>query len=238
MDNISQKTVELQMNIVEKFNRSNYDYLPFRGSARHGLFIDQFWAMNGVNPPTINGVGNNKKVDYDVVIILDIDCIPLHVEALDYIAQRAKEGIIVGNAQRTNHLDNGKHVFAAPSATAISRETFIKIGAPSALETSRGDVLEEYTWAAESNGVTVEKLMPIKYDAAPMRYDWEKDQPPYWALGDGMPVYGMGTTYGVDNKEYFFHNFQIRLPGQEQRFWQKCEEVLSRDTYEDRSIKH
>jgi len=28
------------------------------------------------------------------------------------------------------------------------------------------------------------------------------------------------------------------MPGQEERFWNKCEEVLVRGMYEDRSIKH
>ena len=53
-----------------------------------------------------------------------------------------------------------------------------------------------------------------------------------------MPKYGMGTTYGDDSGDLFWHNFQIRMPGQEERFWNKCEEVLVRGMYEDRSIKH
>jgi hypothetical protein len=110
----------------------------------------------------------------------------------------------------------------------LTGETYDKIGRPSSVETERGDVAEEWTWQAESVGVPVEMYMPLRFDAAPKRYEWEKDQPPYWALADGMPVYGMGTTYGKDDgTELFYHNFQIRMAGQEERFWAKCESILA-----------
>jgi hypothetical protein len=197
------------------------------------------WGLNGVKAGVFTKENFEQKIDHDVVIILDIDCIPVSLNAFEYYAKVAASGKLIGNAQRTNHLNNGQHVFAAPSASAISRNSMVKIGAPSAIETDRSDVLEEYTWAAEANGVDVVKIMPMRFDAPPQRYDWEKNQPPYWDLADGMPKYGMGTTYGSDEQgELFWHNFQIRMPGQEQRFWNKCEEVLVRGMYEDRSIKH
>lgn len=239
MDNINRKTVEMHREVVSKMNVQKYPFFQFKANMKHGVFLDYFWGMNGIKAGVLKEQEVEQKVDFDVVIILDIDCIPVSSNALEYYASEALKGNLIGNAQRTNHLDNGKHVFAAPSASAISKKTFLQIGAPSALETQRSDVLEEYTWAAEANGVNVIKTLPLRYDRAPLRYDWEKDQPPYWALGDGMPVYGMGTTYGDEqNGELFWHNFQIRLPGQEEMFWNKCEEVLTREMYEDRSIKH
>ena len=241
MPNINRKTVEMQREAVAKFNKPKYPHYQFMVGmdVRHGVFIDYFWGMNGVKAGVLAKENIEQKMDHDVVIILDIDCIPVSDNAFEYYAQEALKGNLIGNAQRTNHLQNNQHVFAAPSASAISRSTFIKIGAPSALETDRSDVLEEYTWAAEQHNVNVIKIMPTRFDAPPQRYDWEKNQPPYWDLADGMPKYGMGTTYGDSERgEMFWHNFQIRMPGQEERFWNKCEEELARGMYEDRSIKY
>lgn len=241
MPNINRKTVELQREVVNKLNPQKYPHYQFTVNmdVRHGVFLDYFWGLNGVKAGVLAKQNIEQTMNHQVVIILDIDCIPVSENALEYYAQNALNGKLIGNAQRTNHLQNNQHVFAAPSASAISRETYVKIGVPSALETDRSDVLEEYTWAAEQANVSVEKVMPLRFDAPPQRYDWEKDQPPYWNLADGMPKYGMGTTYGdADRGELFWHNFQIRMPGQEERFWNKCEEVLTRGMYEDRSIKH
>lgn len=227
MSNIDEKTVKLQKEVVQKFNKSKYPHLVFNGDVRHGSSIDYFWALNGITLPAFKDANINQQVDFDVALILDIDCIPLSEFAIDHLVQEAANGKLIGNAQRTNHLDNNQHVFAAPSASAVSRESFLKMGTPSALETGRSDVLEEYTWSAESSQIKVDLLMPLRYDKAPERYEWEGDQPPYWPLADGMPPYGIGTTYGLDGKDAFYHNFQIRMPGQQERFWQKCNEVLS-----------
>jgi hypothetical protein len=227
MPNINQQTVRLQQQVVEKFNKSKYPHYSFQGDIPHGAFIDYFWGLNGADVATMKDANLSKQFDHDIVVILDIDAIPLSEDAIDYLVEQAAAGKLIGNAQRTNHLKNDQHVFAAPSATAISRENFIKIGCPSALETDRGDVLEEYTFKAEENQIKVDLLLPLRYDNPPQRYAWEGDQPPYWALADGMPVYGMGTTYGLDGKDMFYHNFQIRMPGQEERFWNKCNEVLN-----------
>lgn len=227
MDNISGKTVELQKTVVEKYNKSKYPHIIAKTNAAHGISIDYIWSVNGQVCGEFLKHPTEKQFEYDAFLFLDIDAIPLHEDAIDYYIDEAMKGNIIGNAQRSNHIENNQHVFAAPSATAISRETFEKIGKPSAFESNRSDVLEEYTWAAESHGVSVDLVMPLRYDVSPQRYEWEKDQPPYWALADGMPVYGMGTTYGRDGKDLFYHNFQIRMPGQQERFWTKCEEVLN-----------
>lgn len=226
MDNIDPKTVELQQKVVDKFNVNKYPHYAVKANFRHGAFIDYFWGMNSVEVSTFKGQSIPPKFTHDVILILDIDCIPLSERAIDLYLQEAMKGKIVGNAQRSNHIENNQHVFAAPSATAITKETFKKIGCPSALETSRSDVLEEYTWAAEAAGVQVDKYMPLRFDQAPQRYEWEKDQPPYWPLADGMPVYGIGTTYGDEIGDLYYHNFQIRIPGSQEKFQAKCEEVL------------
>ena len=94
------------------------------------------------------------------------------------------------------------------------------------METSRGDVAEEYTYAAEANKIAVDFVPPVRYDRDVYRYDWEQDRRPYWTLENELPNYGLGTTYGNDN-DLFWHNFQIRVEGQQEQFWKKCEELLN-----------
>jgi hypothetical protein len=228
MKNVDRKTVELQAKVVDKFNISKYPHYSILTDMPHGASIDYFWGMNGVTVSTMKDAKINKVLNHDYVLILDIDCIPVNTCAIDYYIKLAVEGKLAGNAQRSGHIENGKHVFSAPSASAISLENFIKIGCPSALETPRGDVLEEYTYKAEEHGVPVEYFMPLRFDEAPKRMAWETNQEPFWRLGDGMPNYGMGTTYGTsDGVELFYHNFQIFHGNNQERFQNKCNEVLN-----------
>ena len=226
MENIDQKTVLLQKAVVEKYNRASFPHYIQKTALSHADSIDWMWSINGQETGKFLNQNIAQQIDHDIFLFLDIDAIPLSADAIDFYVETASEGKIIGNAQRSNHIDNGQHVFAAPSALALSKDTFKKIGRPSASETLRSDVAEEYTWCAELHAVAVETVMPLRFDAVPQRYEWERESPPYWALADGMPVYGMGTTYGKDERCMFYHNFQIRMPGQEERFWKKCELVL------------
>lgn len=228
MKNVLDKTPEMQRRVVEKYNKSGVKLYQMKGEVRHGEFIDLFWCMNGAGSEKLDALKVEKQLDHDVVLFLDIDCIPLGVEAIDYYLEEAAAGKLIGNVQRSNHIENDEHLFVAPSALAISRETYIKIGKPLAQETKRSDVAEEYTWAAESAGVPVELIMPMFFDKAPYKYNWEKDQRPFWALKEGMPTYGIGTTFGNQKLgNLFYHNFQIFHPGNQEMFWDKCERELN-----------
>ena len=243
MSNINKRTVELQAKVVDKFNKSRLPHFSLCGQMPHGAFIDFMWYTQGLkvmNSPLekeesiakkAKGFGENLG-QFDVILFLDIDCIPVSDSAIDFYVQQASEGKLIGNAQRSGHIQNSNHVFAAPSAVAVSKETFLKIGTPSAMETSRGDVAEEYTFAAELTNVKVDFSLPVRYDREVFRYDWEQDKRPYWTLENGLPNFGLGTTYGNEELgDLFWHNFQIRIPGQEEKFWSKCEELLN-DTHE------
>jgi hypothetical protein len=92
----------------------------------------------------------------------------------------------------------------------------------------RSDVLEEYTWAAEEKGVEVELLLPKRYERPPVRFEWEGgDQPDYWQLKDGMPKYGVGTTFGDEEGDLFYHQFQIAFGDHQEMFQNKCREILN-----------
>lgn len=226
MSNIDPRTVQLQHEVVKKFNPSGIPHYQFLVQISHGLAIDYFWTLNGYRVNTISA-DVAQVYEHDAVMMLDIDCIPLSDRAIDYYFGAAYDGVLIGNAQRTNHLQNNQHVFAAPSASAITAGTFNRIGRPSAVETKRSDVLEEYTWAAEQHDVIVNRVLPLSFTEAPQRYSWEDpNAPPHWPLADGMPVYGLGTTYGDDQGPLFYHQFQIRMPEQQEKFWAKCREVI------------
>jgi hypothetical protein len=210
-----------QKAVVDKFNKSKHDFHQIKTEMRHGFSMDACWHLNNCQVrPEFRKMA--QKWDYDVIFFLDSDAIPLNDRAIDSYAEQAYNGILVGNIQRTNHLQNNQHVFVAPSAMAISVETFWSIGKPSAIETSRSDVAEEYTWLVERKGVNKVKFyMPLRFDRFP------EEAPTGWALADGMPRYGLGTTFGLDGEgETFFHNFQGRFPGQPEHFIKKCQEIL------------
>lgn len=223
MNNINRTTVELQYAVTKKYNKSNHDHLVVDCTGlSHGGAMDWFWRENDVK----------AEWKYSNVLFLDVDCIPLSPEAIDFYLAIAESGAVVGNIQRSSHIENNQHVFAAPSAVAMSVETYNKIGRPSAEPTPRSDVAEEYTFKAEESGVPVVLYMPLKYDRPPNRFPWEKDTRPFWPLADGMPVYGLGTTFGERNEagdvELFWHSFQSFHPGSQEKFWERCDVELGK----------
>jgi len=215
MKNIDQNIVSLQKRVVEKYNKSVIPHYHIYTEASPGYTMDKLVDML-----------EQKK--HDAVMFLDIDCLPLNNDALDYFFDQAYAGKIIGDAQRSNHIENNQHVFAAPHNVTFTIETYRNLGNPSFMPNYRGDVAEELTFKAEESNITIEILMPIKYDAPPIRMDWEpKDAPPYWDLADGMPKYGIGTTFGAEGNEMFWHMYQSFHPGQNERFIRKCEELLN-----------
>lgn len=214
MRNLNKKTVELQKSVVSKFNKSNIQFYHLLTDGSHGD------TMTKVIPLL-------KQRGHDAIMFLDIDCIPLNHDAIDYMFDVAYTGKLIGDAQRSNHIENGQHVFCGAHNVAFTTELYDKVGNPSFEPTSRGDVAEELTWRARERNIDIEILMPIRYDAPPIRMAWEKNDEPFWRLADGMPNYGIGTTYGKGEEEMFWHCWQVFHPGQQERFWKKCEEVLN-----------
>ena len=220
MNNIDRKTVELQHEVVKKFNPEGYQHYSIQTDLRHGASMDVAWCFNGIKHPTFKGHNIPKRFDHDIVVFLDIDCLPLNSESLKIVAEGAAGGKLIGNIQRSNHIQNDQHVFVAPSLLGISVDNFISIGMPSGLETHRADVAEEYTFAAEKTGhAALDFFMPLCYDEAPAECA-------SWALKDGMPVYGRGTTFGRPDQPLFWHQFQSFHPGQQEKFHKKCESLL------------
>ena len=235
MANIDKKTIDKQREVVAKFNPQGYAHYSIHTDLRHGVSMDLAWALNGISMPGFKGQEVPKRFSHDVIMFLDIDALPLNDKALQFTIEAAAKGALVGNIQRSNHIENNQHVFVAPSVLALSVDSFVTIGKPSGLETRRADVAEEYTFAAEKSGaVPVDFYMPLRYDSKPAECD-------SWALKDGMPVYGRGTTFGIPAEyndadgatpaiEMFWHNFQSFHPGQQEKFLAKCESLLNTES--------
>jgi len=226
MDNIDPKTVELQRKVVTKFNKSNWGVHTIKTNSSHGKTMD--WVFNAIAD------SKSPLANVKVVVFLDIDAIPLSNSALDLLVEEARMGALIGNVQRSGHIENDQHLFVAPSVCAMSVDTYNLIGRPSAEPTARGDVAEEYTYAAEAAGIDVIFNSPLKYEHPVRRMQWETDRSPTWKLSDkkllsGLQEYGVGTTFGYTGLEevpLFYHNFQIFHPGHQQLFWDKCDKVL------------
>lgn len=222
-DNLDKRIPEYQKKVMDKLNTTYPFKQVFYGSkacdARiHATIID-----------TCMGDEFLARVDNpEVVMFLDIDCIPIKLNAADFLIETAYgsgvgDGIFIGHAQRSNHIQNNEHIFIAPSCCAISVADYKRMKSPSAIPTVRGDVLEEWTYTAEENNFPISIRYPIKYDAPVFRMAWESDRSPSWKLKEGLPDYGIGTEFETG----FWHMFQSFHPGQTERFIKKCEEVLN-----------
>ncbi len=157
---------------------------------------------------------------YDTIMFMDIDAIPLSEHAIEYTLYQASRGTLIGNIQRSNHIQNDQHVFVAPSFMAMSLNYWTWAGQPSFSETQRGDVAEEVTYAWESKGWPMRMYMPYYFEESPAECF-------SWALKDGMPHYGLGTTFELSGNLISYHAFQIRMGGMVERFLSKCDSILA-----------
>jgi predicted O-methyltransferase YrrM len=192
-DNVPLEVVARQAEVIHRFLPPGCEFVQLRAS-HHALGLDDYFRV----------------LHHDAYVILDIDCIPLTPWAIVWMLENAHAGIIVGAAQRANHLENDGHLYAGPCALAFSRETFERLGCPSFKETPRADVAEELTHACEEAGIPVSLLWPTHVTT------------PKWTLQAGIQ-FGLGTTFGGA----FYHAFEIRHGQTVKMFLQKCDEVLA-----------
>lgn len=157
--------------------------------------------------------------DYDAILTLDVDCIPLSKTALLTTFDLIEKGEYVGTAQRSMHIDNNKHVYVGSPCFGITTELFNKMGRPSFVPTHRGDTAEELSYIAEEMNIPIRIFMPSKYEKDPFAG-------PAWELDTPDKKYGVGTTF-VDESgnEMFYHLFESRVHAHNELFLNKCKEV-------------
>ncbi|HYH37108.1 MAG TPA: hypothetical protein VD860_02710 [Azospirillum sp.] len=193
MANIHFSVVAMQKAVVEQLAPPDMPFHQLRVDRPHAESLDAFL----------------NETDFDTVVVLDIDCIPLHGDALPMLRDEAAKGQLVGAVQRANHIANGGHLYAGPFCMAFTRDLWARLGKPSFQGTVRGDVGEELTYRCEEEGVGVRMLWPTAVEE------------PLWPLRDGA-VFGYGTEY----ESAFWHCFEIRDPRNQLRFTNRCFRAL------------
>lgn len=195
---------------------NNYIYLPFELGYPYGHGITQY-VQSLIN-----------QVDY--FLFFDIDAIPLKNDSIPLIIEKIKDKkTIWGIAQQSNHiLKNGTyfHPYAGFSAIGLSKELYLKIGAPGFEENSRGDIAEELTWRCKELGYNVCLSYPKSF------YELTTDEmemtgnPKNWYVDNGIK-YGLGTIFG-DNLVY--HSYMQNLKRSSDIFIKKCNEILGQES--------
>ena len=209
MANIDQRVVKAQADTLAAI-APNMPILQVRTDSSHGDTVDYM-------------LRKCIQSGYDTALLLDIDAVPYDLHAIEYTLRQAHKGILIGNVQRSNHIDNDQHLFVAPSFMGISLYHYGLVDMPSFVETKRGDVAEEVTYAWEQNNLLTEFYMPLQYENPPAEC-------PFWKLRDDMPVYGCGTTFGtytnIGTRSMSYHAFQIRMGRNVENFLAKCASII------------
>jgi len=144
--------VEYQQKVLEKFNKSA-DYHPLLSQKTEEEVIH----YQGLD----YGAATLFDEGYDSILILDTDCVPLNTYALEYIFSQAEKDILIGNAQRSMHIENDEHMYIGSPCLCLSKNLYEKFGRKSfAPDHIKGDTCEYYTYYAEEQGVPIEIFMP------------------------------------------------------------------------------
>jgi hypothetical protein len=184
---------ELFYEVLNKFNKSNYLTKSYVTSTSQPEFMDIFWLINDVVP---NGMDLNiknmvlqsvkEKTDYDLVLFLNPNILPLTNESIDYMVDSAK------NAQIA--------CLGLYDSLAISKQTYTKMGAPK---------------NKELFNIARDKKFPVNT-----------------MIVSSIDSVGNKTFKNFKNQELFWQSSDV------DQFRLKCEELLTKNIYEDRSIKH
>ena len=210
--NIDPRIVKYQSMVVDKLRGD----IPF--------FAYDYTGSDMLHGDVCNKLVHKMFYEYqegaDCILFLDIDAIPLSRKALEWTFKQAYDGVLVGNAQRSNHYENDQHMFAAVSYACFTRETFEKAGSPTMCYSKKYDCSELLTINCEKANIPVELLLPSHSDSP--NQDGE-----YWSLADKMPKYGIGTTFNNKHMEISYHLFCSRFHKFNRYFYDKCHAIIN-----------
>jgi len=221
MNNTPRAVIDAQAEVVAKM-APGMTFLQVNTRRSHGESIDI--ALDTLLP----------KMDKDLLVLLDIDAIPLRESAIPTLINMTRDGVrLAGAPQASNHLPEPwcHDIFVAPCVMALSRSAWVSVGKPSAVPTVKSDVAQEITRRFHQYGDpgnTPVTMDVISYDGRPHPVqlpDGRIDAPPFWKLGQ-RGRYGLNTIYGIQSRPLFFHSFQSFAPGQNERFIATCKKVL------------
>lgn len=209
--NVDVSIVYYQKMVVDRF-RNGIPFMPYDYTGNDMLHGD-------VCNKLIHRVFYEYQQGADCVLFLDVDCVPLSREALEWTFYQAYSGKVVGNAQRSNHYENDRHVYAAPSYLCFTRDAFEKAWSPTMSFSKKYDCGELLTVNARKADISVQLLMPTTYDSL-------NEDGKLWDLADGMPKYGVGTTFSNGYIDISYHLFCSRLRKFNEYFVDRCRKIL------------
>jgi len=214
---VDPRLAEYQSLVIEKL-RNGIPFLPLK----YGFTENEMLHGDILNKAI-------HKVFYemgaDCILIVDVDAIPLSTESLEETLHVAYSGHVVGNIQRSNHFENGQHVYVGSSYICFTRYIFEAAGSPTMCYNNKYDTCELLTVNAERFNIPVTKFMPTHVDSPWVDSNGNLG---YWNLADGMPKYGIGTTFSYENKPMSYHLFSSRHHIYNQYFFDKCQSILSK----------
>jgi len=209
---IDKQMVDLQRQVVDKL-RGN---IPYKDLV-YNFTMDMFDHGDILNRALTHIF---YHFNHDCVLILDIDAIPLNTKAILKTFELAYSGNLVGNIQRANHCQNDKHTYVAPSYMCFTRDFYEHCGSPNLAYTNKYDTGEMLTVNAERFNMPVIKFMPHHVESPTF------DTQEYWPLADGMPTYGIGTTFEYNGEPLTYHLFGAARQIYNHLFYTKCEQIL------------
>jgi hypothetical protein len=157
-----------------------------------GFKIEQY-NLDGLRHSTFITEQLSRSTPETVLLVVDIDCIPINREAVTKALEVANSGGLYGAAQCSNHLQDTNHVFVAPCFMAIKTSTWDYLGLPSFEPDALNDVGQRLTRCSESSRLKTVKLRP------------EFCLIPKYRMGEDFP-YGIGTFF----ESGIFHLYESR----------------------------
>jgi hypothetical protein len=137
------------------------------------------------------------------ILLLDADAFPLSQQAIKHVFADIDRFDLVGNIQRTNCVENDKHLFVAPSFAGFNLGRIRQICGG---ELSSGinpdhknDVFEKMVDLVTRSGGAVQYYRPMTCKR------------PIWCLESGLPEYGIATAFGVESMIISYHHFCSRI---------------------------
>jgi hypothetical protein len=193
MDNVVADVVQHQRAVLEKFIPRDFALVQKRTTGTHAVALDDFV----------------RNTEYDLIVVLDIDCVPLDASSIPALAMRAARGELAGCVQRANHIDNHGHLYVGAFCMAFTRQLWEKLGRPSFQPTDRGDVGEELTYRCEAIQQPIHMIWPSSVEVA------------LWDLTDNHK-FGFNTEYDGS----FLHAFGIRNSENQRKFVDRCRNII------------
>jgi hypothetical protein len=193
-DIVNKEFPNLQKNVFNKFNLDINQYY-IKNWKSHGECVDEFLKT---------------KSDNDIIVLFDIDCIPLNKEIVPLAIDWCKNNIgIFSIAQKAVKLNN-PIIHASPAFMVFSIKTFNFLNRPTFTTNLRSDCGAEMTHSAREMGVEIRLLYPSHVET------------PHSQL-DGPIQFGYGTTYGNS----IYHAFESRFKKRDSYFINKCKSILN-----------